>query len=69
MHFDSVIEKLKVEEQGNCCVCLDQIEDAVITICMHYMCRYCLVRSIEARNFCPLCRRILTKEDFMTVPR
>ena len=64
-----MIEKLKNGELENCVVCLSDIEDAVITICCHVLCRYCLLRAIEMTSMCPICRTILTKKDFMTVPR
>lgn len=63
------IEKLKNGEMENCVVCLSDIEDAVITVCSHVLCRYCLIRAIDMTSMCPICRTILTKKDFMTVPR
>ena len=63
------IAKLKNGEMENCVVCLSDIEDAVITICSHVLCRYCLIRAIDMTSMCPICRTILTKKDFMTVPR
>lgn len=64
------IERLKKEEGlGNCPVCLSNIEDAVITVCAHIACRECLIRAIDSTSICPVCRHILTRRDFMTVPR
>ena len=63
------IERLKNEDLDNCPVCLSDVEDAVITLCSHVMCRYCLLRAIDTTSMCPICRTILTRKDFMTVPR
>jgi DNA repair protein RAD5 len=63
------IERLKTEDFDNCPVCLSDVEDAVITICSHIACRYCMIGSIEKTSMCPICRTILTRKDFMTVPR
>lgn len=67
--FNEVVGQLKNNEIENCAVCLGDLEDSVITLCLHITCRLCLVRSLETSGMCPLCRKILTKEDYMTVPR
>jgi len=68
-YFDEVITKLKNNEIENCVVCLGDLEDSVITLCLHITCRLCLIRSLETTGMCPLCRKVLSREDFMTVPR
>ena len=68
-YFQEVINKIKNNEIENCVVCLGDIEDAVITLCLHVTCRLCLIRALETSGMCPLCRKILNREDFMTVPR
>lgn len=68
-YFEEVISKIKNNEIENCVVCLGEIEDAVITLCLHVTCRLCLIRSLESNGMCPFCRKLLTREDFMTVPR
>ena len=45
------------------------MEDAVITMCLHVLCRLCVIRAIEATGMCPMCRKIIGKEDYMTIPR
>ena len=67
--INETIDRLKNNDLGNCPVCLSDVEDAVITICSHVMCRYCLQKAIEAQSMCPICRTILTKKDSMTIPR
>lgn len=67
--FNEVVGQLKNNEVENCAVCLGDLEDSVITLCLHITCRLCLVRSLETSGMCPLCRKIITKEDYMTVPR
>ena len=67
--FNEVIGQLKNNEIENCAVCLGDLEDSVITLCLHITCRLCLVRSLETSGMCPLCRKIINKEDYMTVPR
>lgn len=54
-----------------CPICLDCIEDAVITICKHQFCRECLCTVIE--NFsngnapCPLCRQLVKSNELRVV--
>lgn len=68
-YFNEVVSKIKNNEIENCVVCLGEIDDAVITLCLHVTCRVCLIRSLETNRMCPFCRKIISREDFMTVPR
>ena len=68
-YFEEIVRKLRRNEIENCPVCLGDLEDAVITLCLHVTCRLCMVRALESSGMCPLCRKMLNKEDFMTVPR
>lgn len=68
-YFAEVVSQLKNNELESCAVCLGDLEDSVITLCLHVTCRLCLIRSLETTGMCPLCRKIIHREDFMTVPR
>lgn len=59
----------KGEALDNCPVCISNVDDAVITVCAHIACRECLIRAIDTTSMCPVCRHILTRRDFMTIPR
>lgn len=52
-----------------CSVCLDPMENPVITVCLHTYCRSCIVRSIESIGYCPECRNFLSRDDFTPLPR
>ncbi|KRX00260.1 P-loop containing nucleoside triphosphate hydrolase [Pseudocohnilembus persalinus] len=67
--FNDVISKIKNKQYNNCDICFDEMEDPVITACLHVFCRLCMVRSQQIQGSCPQCRRFLTKEDYMTMPR
>lgn len=68
-YFNEIMHEIRNDQIKNCVVCLGDIEDAVITLCMHVTCRLCLIQALESSGMCPLCRKLLNKEDFMTVPR
>ncbi|EGR32380.1 snf2 superfamily rad5 protein, putative [Ichthyophthirius multifiliis] len=68
-YVNNIIDDLQKENIQYCCVCLDSMEDAVITGCLHVFCRLCAIRSIENVGMCPTCRSYITKDDIMTVPR
>lgn len=54
-----------------CPICLDPMEDAVMTSCLHTFCRECILHVIgEARRAaCPLCRAVVGRADLTTLPR
>lgn len=53
-----VVEELRKGEQGECPICLEAFEDAVLTPCAHRLCRECLLASWRnsASGLCPVCR-------------
>lgn len=52
-----------------CPVCLDDLEDATVTVCLHIMCRLCTTRALAVSRSCPFCRYPLAKTDIMSLPR
>lgn len=57
-YIQEVVEELRKGEQGECPICLEACEDAVLTPCAHRLCRECLLASWRspASGFCPVCR-------------
>ena len=52
------------DEDEVCAICMDEINDPVVTPCNHTFCRECLVATYHSRNRkCPLCRHRLTRSD------
>ncbi|XP_010493369.1 PREDICTED: putative SWI/SNF-related matrix-associated actin-dependent regulator of chromatin subfamily A member 3-like 2 isoform X3 [Camelina sativa] len=51
-----VVEELRKGEQGECPICLEACEDAVLTPCAHRLCRECLLASWRnsASGLCPV---------------
>ena len=58
-------------EADECPVCLDPIDDAVLTSCLHTFCRECILHVFgEAkRAACPLCRTVIIRGELTTLPR
>lgn len=57
-YVEEVVEELCKEEQGECPICLEAFEDAVLTPCAHRLCRECLLASWRnaTSGLCPVCR-------------
>lgn len=57
-YVQEVVEELRKGEQGECPICLEAFEDAVLTPCAHRLCRECLLASWRNPNsgLCPVCR-------------
>ncbi|CAO2814655.1 unnamed protein product [Amaranthus hypochondriacus] len=69
-YVQEVVEELKKGEQGECPICLEAFEDAVLTPCAHRLCRECLLASWRnaASGLCPVCRKLVSKQDLITAP-
>ncbi|XP_062105253.1 DNA repair protein RAD5A isoform X2 [Humulus lupulus] len=55
-YVQEVLEELRNGEQGECPICLEAFEDAVLTPCAHRLCRECLLASWRnaASGLCPV---------------
>ncbi|KAL5974546.1 DNA repair protein rad5a [Asimina triloba] len=69
-YIREVVEELRKGEKGECPICLEAFEDAVLTPCAHCLCRECLLASWRsaASGLCPVCRKTMTKQDLITAP-
>ncbi|CAK8535333.1 unnamed protein product [Lathyrus sativus] len=69
-YVQEVVEELRKGEQGECPICLEAFEDAVLTPCAHRLCRECLLASWRnsTSGLCPVCRKIVSKQDLITAP-
>ncbi|KAI6323733.1 hypothetical protein MCOR34_001720 [Pyricularia oryzae] len=57
--------RLLVESQDDCAVCLDTLDDPVITHCKHAFCRKCIMQVVEVQHRCPLCRTELGEDKLV----
>ncbi|KAJ6365476.1 hypothetical protein OIU76_030284 [Salix suchowensis] len=69
-YIEEVVEELSKGEKGECPICLEACEDAVLTPCAHRLCRECLLASWRnaSSGLCPVCRKTITRQELITVP-
>ncbi|KAL5709627.1 DNA repair protein rad5a [Ranunculus cassubicifolius] len=69
-YVQEVVEELRKGEKGECPICLEAYEDAVLTPCAHRLCRECLLASWQnhTSGLCPVCRKTISKQDLITAP-
>ncbi|CAK7329279.1 unnamed protein product [Dovyalis caffra] len=69
-YIQEVVEELSKGEQGECPICLEAFEDAVLTACAHRLCRECLLASWRnaSSGLCPVCRKTITRQELITAP-
>ena len=66
---EEVHKEKEEEDQDNdsrfdCNICLDVVEDPVVTLCGHLYCWICLYRWLSTNhNICPVCKAGVTKEN------
>ncbi|KAJ4300622.1 hypothetical protein N0V88_003306 [Collariella sp. IMI 366227] len=57
--------QLVIESQEECPVCIDPLNDPVITHCKHFFCRACIFKVIEVQHKCPMCRAELSEDKLV----
>ncbi|KAF9881739.1 hypothetical protein CkaCkLH20_00885 [Colletotrichum karsti] len=57
--------QLYIETQEDCAVCLDTLNQPVITHCKHVFCRGCISKVIQTQHKCPMCRNQLEEESLL----
>lgn len=60
--------QLQIESQEMCAICLDNLENPVITACAHSFCRGCIEQVIERQHKCPLCRADIKDNTTLITP-
>lgn len=66
--LQTLLAQLQEGEDFECPICLSSPMEIVITRCAHIFCRDCILRSLETRSGCPLCRRKLLESDLFSPP-
>eukprot|EP01017_Pseudomicrothorax_dubius_P043905 TRINITY_DN7377_c0_g1_i6.p1 TRINITY_DN7377_c0_g1~~TRINITY_DN7377_c0_g1_i6.p1 ORF type:complete len:415 (-),score=94.53 TRINITY_DN7377_c0_g1_i6:162-1406(-) len=67
--YKTTLEQMKAHHLEECPICVEPIDDVVVTICLHTLCRDCLSRIVASKASCPFCKTELTNSDFISVPR
>lgn len=66
-YFLKIVEKItnteEVDNEENCSVCLDKIENRVMTQCGHMFCKDCLDMCLSVKKNCPYCKNDLKGTD------
>lgn len=60
--------QLQIESQEVCAICLDNLDQPVITACAHAFCRGCIEQVIERQRKCPLCRAEIKDSSTLVAP-
>ncbi|GFF87517.1 putative SWI/SNF-related matrix-associated actin-dependent regulator of chromatin subfamily A member 3-like 1 [Aspergillus lentulus] len=60
--------QIRIESQEMCPICLDTLEQPVITACGHSYDRGCIEQVIERQHKCPLCRANIDDNSTLVAP-
>ncbi|KGO66055.1 Zinc finger, RING-type [Penicillium italicum] len=60
--------QLQIESQELCAICLDNLDQPVITACAHSYCWGCIEQVIERQHKCPLCRADIKETNTLVSP-
>ena len=60
--------QIRIESQDTCPICLDNLEQPVITACAHAFDRPCIEQVIERQHKCPMCRAEIQDTNTLVSP-
>ncbi|KAE8354317.1 SNF2 family N-terminal domain-containing protein [Aspergillus coremiiformis] len=60
--------QIRIESQETCPICLDTLEQPVITACAHTFCKGCIEQVIERQHKCPMCRAGINDTSTLVSP-
>lgn len=60
--------QLRIESQETCPICLDTLDQPVITACAHAFDRGCIEQVIERQHKCPMCRADINDASTLVSP-
>ncbi|CAM6085783.1 unnamed protein product [Calypogeia fissa] len=70
-YVEEVVKEFRKGERAECPICLEVMEDAVLTSCAHSVCRECLFASWPSYGggSCPICRQYVSRQELITAPK
>ncbi|PWY70250.1 SNF2 family helicase [Aspergillus heteromorphus CBS 117.55] len=60
--------QIRIESQDTCPICLDNLDQPVITACAHAFDRECIEQVIERQHKCPMCRAHIEDTTTLVTP-
>lgn len=63
-----MVEVLQDGEDFDCPICISPPTTVVITRCAHIFCQACILKTLQRKPCCPLCRRPLSQSDLFSAP-
>ncbi|GMY19549.1 putative SWI/SNF-related matrix-associated actin-dependent regulator of chromatin subfamily A member 3-like 1 [Fagus crenata] len=63
-----MVEVLQDGEDFDCPICMSPPTNIVITRCTHIFCQACILKTLQRKACCPLCRRPLLQSDLFSAP-
>jgi SNF2 family DNA or RNA helicase len=58
-----------IDENENCSICLDALEDPTLTACGHIFCYECLKMCLGDKKNCPMCKANLNGKEILTTKK
>lgn len=63
-----MVEVLRDGEDFDCPICISPPTHMIITRCAHIFCHACILKTLQRKPCCPLCRGALTQCDLFSAP-
>jgi SNF2 family DNA or RNA helicase len=66
---DQVKDIMSTWSDEECVLCLEAMENPVVTTCGHFFCKVCIENSLQqSSNGCPVCAKALSADDLIALP-
>ncbi|OVA03131.1 Helicase [Macleaya cordata] len=66
--LQKMVSVLQDGDDFDCPICISPPTSTVITCCAHIFCKSCILKAINQRNCCPMCRHPLSESDLFSAP-
>lgn len=63
--LERIQNNVEFNEDNNCIICFDNMTDPVLTHCGHMFCKDCIMRCIDIKPECPLCKSNVTSDKLL----
>jgi SNF2 family DNA or RNA helicase len=63
--LERIQNNVEFNEDTNCIVCFDNMTDPVLTHCGHMFCRECIMRCLDIKPECPLCKNNISSDKLL----
>jgi SWI/SNF-related matrix-associated actin-dependent regulator of chromatin subfamily A3 len=67
--LEKINEKIDFNEDENCIICYENMDNPILTPCGHIFCNSCIQRCIKLKPECPMCKHQITPDTLVDIKK